>query len=303
MMKKLYLVGLLLLCLVLPFGSLAFAATFDHIVAFGDSLSDNGPGDGFGYGVSSNGDVWVDQLADSLGVGLLDMAFGGARTYGAPNYLVPPSDASFGVLGYDYGFGWQIEKYLDMSTGSADSNALYTIWIGGNDLLNISNSTEINSVIGNAVTNIYLGIKNLVDAGAENILVMNMPKLGATPLMNGDPTSSATGDMLASGFNTALDAAINPYRSAINLFEVDIFTLMQQFIDDSIFDNSTDMLRTAGVTSDSYLFWDAIHPTTYAHGMIAEAAYNEVAPVPEPTTVLLFGIGLLGLAGVSRRKK
>ncbi len=26
-------------------------------------------------------------------------------------------------------------------------------------------------------------------------------------------------------------------------------------------------------------------------------------PVPEPTTLLLFGIGLLGIAGVSRKKK
>jgi len=38
-------------------------------------------------------------------------------------------------------------------------------------------------------------------------------------------------------------------------------------------------------------------------GLIAEYGVNVSAPVPEPATIMLFGLGLLGLAGVSRRKK
>lgn len=298
MKKRLLTVAIILFSLVVPFGATGFA-DYSRIVAFGDSLSDNGPGDGHGFGVSSDGPVWLDYLAGNLGVDLLDMAYGGARTYGANDYYTNPDDPPFGLK---YGFGWQIEQYIT-NAGTADKDALYTLWIGGNDLLAIENQTDAGSVVNTAVTNISEGIKDLVNAGAENILVMNMPNLGATPLMNGSDATAAGGFALSAYFNTQLDAAIAPYGSAINLFEVDVFAWMNQFINEGVFDNSTEMLTDAGVTNDSYLFWDGIHPTTLAHGYIAEEVARTVAPVPVPAAVWLLGSGMLGLAGVRARFK
>ena len=103
------------------------------------------------------------------------------------------------------------------------------------------------------------------------------------------------------------------YLPDLNLFSVDIYSLMNQFIagDDYYFDNTTDMLNLLyddPEVSDpelaklKYLFWDEIHPTTYAHGLIADAVYSQVAPVPEPSTIVLMGLGLVGLAGLGRKK-
>ena len=296
-MKKRFLaVGIFFLCLVMPFGATVFA--YSQVVGFGDSLSDNGSDDGWGLGVASNGKIWLDHLAGPrlLNTELLDMAYVSAQTDYHPKF------------GTDmWGFRWQINQYINtVAAGTADSDALYTLWIGGNDLFNIATPTDAPAVIGNAVTHIASGINDLVNAGAQNILVMNMPNLGITPLMNGQkggPDNSAAGTQLASSFNKALDAALNPYRSTINLFEVDVFTIMGELITDGYFDNYTNKLKYNLPTNAPYMFWDDIHPTTYTHGLIAEAVYNEVAPVPIPGAIWLFGSGLAGLAGFRKKFK
>ena len=298
MKKRFLIVEIFLLCLVMPFGATAFA--YSQVVGFGDSLSDNGNDDGWGSGVASNGPIWLDHLAGSeflnTRLRLLDMAYDAAQT-----------DYHPGAGSDVWGFRWQIDQYINtVAAGAADSDALYTLWIGGNDLLNIVTPSDAPAVIGNAVRHIALGINDLVRAGAQHILVMNMPNLGATPLMNGQnggPDNSATGAWLASSFNTALDEALRPYRLSINLFEVDVFTMMGELITDGYFDNYADKLKDNLPTTDSYMFWDDIHPTTHAHRLIAEAAYNEVAPVPIPGAIWLFGSGLAGLAGFRKKFK
>ncbi|MCB2166020.1 MAG: SGNH/GDSL hydrolase family protein [Deltaproteobacteria bacterium] len=306
MKKRALLVGALFLCLLFPFSTSVFA--YSQIVAFGDSLSDNGPedGDGFGRFTDPGGLVWVDYLAQDLGVGLLDMAYGAARTYGNPYSPFSTTDPLY--VDSMFGFNWQVDKYLTMTNNIADPNNLYTVWIGGNDLLNLDGNRP-GKVIVNAAINIGSAIGALYDAGATDIVLMNMPNLGATPLMNGTIYDTPEyGESLSQGFNCSLaitQAIMEWYLPDLNLFSVDIFALMDEFITsgDLYFDNVTTMLKYDSDTEGQrYLFWDEIHPTTYAHELIADAVYSQVAPVPEPSTIVLMGLGLVGLAGLGRKK-
>ncbi len=254
----------------------AAALAFDGIVVFGDSLSDNGPQDGYGLRVSSNGRVWADYLAQRLGVGLLDMAFSSAQT----DYH-PATDSA------KWGFCWQVAEYLS-TRGSASGATLYIVWIGGNDL--VKHTGDPGPVIERAVANILHGIDSLIGAGAENILVMNQPNLGVTPLMNGhnlhmngkdQPHTFVDnpdgGAKIAKDFNAALDRALTSYPRNINLLPFDVFALMNRFIAEGVFDNSTHMLMANQPTDESYVFWDRIHPTDDAHRRIAGAVHQAVA--------------------------
>jgi len=269
MKRKLTFIAILTICFVLPIAASALAC--DKIVAFGDSLSDNGPADGYGFGVWSNGDVWLEYLADEMGVELEDRALGGAKTSGHE------SGAPI------YGLDWQVAEFLgETPVGTDLSDTLFVIWCGGNDFL-FMDDADVNLVIGAAINNISDAVQSLLMVGAENILVVNLPNLGVAPLYKDDPASAAGATMISEAFNDYLKQTMCTYADifpAVKFSMVDTFELIDYVVSKPNkfgFTNVTDM-DGAGVDYEGYLFWDAIHPTTATHQIVAAAACGQVKP-------------------------
>jgi len=315
-MKKLTMkVGLLFVSLL--FTLTASAATFTQVIAFGDSLTDNGnlfadtggavPVPPYWNGRFSNGPVWVEGLAASLGVTLDDYARGGATT-GGGTVTTPPISNEAGPF---MGLQDEIAAYLGgAGSGGADPSALYVVWAGANDFLSAAPGTEL-AAIGPAITNIVTAIGDLVAAGAQHFLLPNLPDLGLTPRsIAADliaPGSAAGATALSAIFNAQYNIALDGTFGAGFGTRLDVF----QMIDDIAanpaafgFTNVTQPCFDVTVPSvcadpSIYAFWDDIHPTAITHGILADAAFAAVVPVP--AAVWLFG-SALGLMGWVRRQ-
>jgi phospholipase/lecithinase/hemolysin len=314
------------------------AGPYDAIYAFGDSLSDTGnifaatsgaePAAPYANGQFSNGAVWVQDLAGGLGLAPLtpsllggtDYAYGGAQTGQTLFHTASPIDLT--------GAAGQVSQF-EGTHATADPHALYTIWIGSNDLFAAAKSnappSQIAMDIGAAVANVDAAIGALAAEGAKNFLVLTVPDLGKTPdAIAGGPTAEAGASALAAAFNATLlngSGPIPPLSSlgaadGLNLHVFDTFSALDTVIADPGafgFTNVTSPCLVGAVNysggtpcaptmagQNQYLFWDDVHPTAAGHAVIAAGAL--AATVPEPTTFVLLTLGLAGLGIVRRRK-
>src|SRR5262249_25679365 len=113
------------------------AAQFSNLYFFGDSLNDAGSfkpvlPPGTGLFTTNPGPIWVTPFGQRYGVnvtpanqGGTDYAEGGARVTQLPGVpATPPTGTATPVA-------QQVQNFLK---GPVDPNALYTVWVGGNDL-------------------------------------------------------------------------------------------------------------------------------------------------------------------------
>lgn len=310
---------------------------YTSLTFFGDSYSDTGNADilapfaippigdptppPYFDGRFSDGQVWVEYLSAALARPFSaapvflpalpegNYAIGGARSGGPTAGIVPTT-------------GDQIARRL--ATGvPLDPTGLYTLFSGGNDMRDIGQLTQLDDASRRALTvaaalRVARQADSLAAAGARSILLPYLGDVGYFPEAVNDPTRSGILHALTPIFNATLAqrvAELRVDRPATTFFDLRLDDLFAQILADASLGgprfgitNVTTACFAPGAPSCAVsLFVDGQHPTTVGHRLIAGAALglvgNGVAVVPEPTTVVLLGGGLLLIGGVSVRRR
>jgi phospholipase/lecithinase/hemolysin len=320
MKKTILTTGFFLLSFMFPLKILA-AQNYEDIYVFGDSFSDTGnafnatnrtfpPSPKYFDGRFSNGQVWVEYLAQDLGLSFnprANFAFGGATT-GVDNISVPEFP----------GLQRQIASFI-AENPSANPNALYIVWAGANDYFSYFVGGVPNP--NQAVANISAAVTSLAAIGAQDIMVVNQPDLGKFPVANFNSQIPSLFSTLTNAHNSGLNATINFFNQQldpdINIIPLNVNNLFSRIIAEPqefgltnatnycIQDLSVVPLnlptQPVACNPDEFLFWDPVHPTTAAHRLIGESAFSVLKPVsiPEPSNGLevlalsAFGASLL----------
>lgn len=251
------------------------AVQFTNLYILGDSLSDvgnlfiaTGPATGFPnppgqlpqappyfQGRFSDGPIYAEYLQQSLGLpgnltpsygGGTDYAVGGARSryhafdtgipgfnpFGAPGSF---AFSQFSLLG-------QRDALLPNPGSTLDSDALYIVWEGSNDVADAFGiwlggaPGAAQLLLQQAANDILTVIANLVAAGAQDLLVPNVPNLGLVPRITAIdaiyPGSSALATLLAQQFNGLVDMGLASLAANANIIRLDTFSFLTDLVGD-----------------------------------------------------------------------
>lgn len=279
-------------------GVVTFGDPFKRIVSFGDSLADTGTAHiytggfvptepGHFDGRFSNGIVWVEYLASDLRLPVDDYACGGART-NDQNFLDPATIP----LGVELpGFTDEVDLFLaDLGTSRVHQRDLIAVTMGSNDFFTYFTLVEvglwpvmvdfpIGVMVGNEVDN----IERLLNAGAQHVVVTNIPDLSKTPKFAAYPGFIKEWIRIMVGtYNLLLELELGLLADDYNcsIVVVDIESAMNHMVSNKELyglENVTESLETnPALNPDTTLFWDDVHPTTYGHRLLANEVLDTI---------------------------
>jgi|tagenome__1003787_1003787.scaffolds.fasta_scaffold20854015_2 outer membrane lipase/esterase len=304
----------------------ATPVTFSNLYFFGDSTTDTGnagnlpdqvtlpdgrvvdlpqtqgPPPGLGYYVTdiggirlgrfTNGPVWAETFASRLGLSAT-AAIAGGTNYAVAGARTTDLELQLGV------FRSQVP--------AVDPNALYTVWLGGNDILAVIDQ-ETDITMTEAAGNVLAGIRTLEQAGAHNFLVPLLPNTGLNTRLS--PEEGALATLLTEEFNANLRSGLNRLEEAF-IFTPDLFAIVNNIVaspsEFGITEIETPCLNDPacranpqGNIANRFFLFDNAHATTAVHTIVG----NQIASVfvPEPSGLTVSIPGLIALVVMMWRR-
>lgn len=287
----------------------AHAETFSQTYFFGDSQTDTGyltnltsqVSNPSGKFITNPDKVWAEHVADYYGTSAKSISENGT------NYAVGGA-----LAGEDYPKTFefantsttvtipatttQVANYLNTTGGKADSNALYGMTSGANNLIGVmSDPTNATTILTTAANQTASAINSLHNAGAKYIIAPNVPDVGLSPRVRDlGATAQAAATQATSGYNTLLTSEL--VNSNANVIPLDTFHLMQEVaaspseygfsnvtgracsVSEAVLCNHNTLVEPNA--NSTYFFADGLHPTGGGHALIGEYA---VAVLTAPT--------------------
>lgn len=278
------------------------ATPLNHIVVFGDSLSDNGnlfeamkhqlpQSPPYFAGRFSNGPVWVELLAETYfpnnpAAHLSDYAYGGAGVSANDD-----EDVLFTLKK-------EVDTYLLAHNDQASEDSLFVLWIGANNYLGMP--AEMDETIDTVNRGIIRSLERLMNKGAKHILVLNLPDLGRTPAAI-EFNSIDTLSYFSGHHNQIIEKNVlelQMHHTEVELLFFDMNKGFNEVVDNPAqygFTNTTGTCYNALINEttkksllkmvasvkpnakidsacDGFLFFDLVHPSAAAHKIMAEKA-------------------------------
>ena len=270
-----------------------------------------------------------------------NFAYGGARrNYNIVETDTPVNPGTPGHAKGAFTWTLTLQKDAFASRNIQDPDALYVVFSGSNDLGDMIPLAIRDALTGGnsatlAAGEVVAGIKGVIEtfaaSGAHDIVVPNIPNLSLVPrvflrdpldpvalgLPPGTPLPPTlvadSARALVQQYNAALDTMLNEFTN-LNIIKFDTYSFLTDVVNNPAqygFSNADSFCYTGFVDPDltgtetecadpsSYVFFDNEHPTSAFHQVLADHIFAAV--VPEPTTLALVVIGLLGLGARANR--
>jgi outer membrane lipase/esterase len=260
-----------------------YGQPYTGVHVFGDSHVDVGnlfavtggfvpPSPPYFEGRFSNGPVFVDVAAGNLSLAPLAPSLAGGTVYawgGALSLLDEPN----GVPSVRS----QVEGYL-AAFGEADSEALYVLQGGGNDLtyalwnfVGAGDWEGAEEFLEQAAQGMVGSLERLAEAGAVRFIVLNAAYASETSWFCGDINA----DILAEHYNTALEEGLAVLNGDLRVVYFDLATFGRSvsghFITSCQY--CVPFLLEEPVCSDPgvLFYWDGVHFSAPVHQLIGDA--------------------------------